>query len=304
MGKGTAPRYTRLGLEVALKFLPASFDYDPDRHARFLREARAASGPALATRGHLRHRRARGQSFIVMEYVEGELLARRIARGPLPGARRDRLRDAGSPTRSTRPTPVASCTGHQRVANLIVTARGSSRSRLRPSQVCRKAGGRGRQPLAHARVRPKETVAGAPRYRVLHVTEQALGAASTTVGPLFARVVLYECSPAPCRLRGGATEIIDRIVHDEPPALARFNYEVPADLDHIGAGAREGTRVPIPGGARCLHRPPQLVPPHARPGGQRRVRGSGARAADRPNAFPRRPRSRPLSIDDREPRSR
>ncbi|HTG17148.1 MAG TPA: protein kinase, partial [Blastocatellia bacterium] len=43
MGEVYLAEDTRLGRRVALKFLPASFQYDPDRRTRFLEEARATS---------------------------------------------------------------------------------------------------------------------------------------------------------------------------------------------------------------------------------------------------------------------
>src|SRR6185436_5143462 len=76
---------TRLGRQVALKFLPASYQYDPDRRDRFFKEARAASAlrsPYIAAIYDLgEHEEA---AFIVMEYVEGEMLSAKLARGPLP----------------------------------------------------------------------------------------------------------------------------------------------------------------------------------------------------------------------------
>jgi eukaryotic-like serine/threonine-protein kinase len=76
---------TRLGRKVALKMLPASYQYDAERRSRFLKEARTASAlrsPNIAAiydiGEHL------GAMFIVMEYVEGELLSRKISREPLP----------------------------------------------------------------------------------------------------------------------------------------------------------------------------------------------------------------------------
>src|SRR5215467_9363079 len=75
---------TRLGRPVALKFLPASYQYDPERRARFLREARAASAlssPNIAAIYDIGEHD--GSSFIVMEYVEGELLTAKLRRGPL-----------------------------------------------------------------------------------------------------------------------------------------------------------------------------------------------------------------------------
>jgi Tol biopolymer transport system component len=75
---------TTLGRRVALKILPPERVADPERRERFLREARAASAlnhPGIVTVHDLGN--AEGLDFIVMELVEGETLADRIARGPL-----------------------------------------------------------------------------------------------------------------------------------------------------------------------------------------------------------------------------
>src|SRR5262252_2061936 len=89
MGEVFRAEDTRLGRNVALKFLPASYQYDPDRRTRFMQEARATSAlrsphiVAIYDIGEYE-----GAIFIVMEYVEGEVLSIRLERGPLP------LRDA------------------------------------------------------------------------------------------------------------------------------------------------------------------------------------------------------------------
>ncbi|HEY6616368.1 MAG TPA: serine/threonine-protein kinase, partial [Vicinamibacterales bacterium] len=76
---------TRLGRQVALKFLNADRERDADSRARLLREARAASmlrSPNIAvTYEFVEHG---DLLFIAMEYVEGEVLSERIARGPVP----------------------------------------------------------------------------------------------------------------------------------------------------------------------------------------------------------------------------
>jgi serine/threonine-protein kinase len=85
MGEVYAARDNKLGRKVALKILPAAFAREADRLARFEREARvlaALNHPNIATLHGLD--RAGDQSFLVMELVEGDTLADRIARGPLP----------------------------------------------------------------------------------------------------------------------------------------------------------------------------------------------------------------------------
>ncbi len=86
-GMGEVWRATdeRLGREVALKVLPEGFADDPERHARFEREARVLASlnhPNIATCYGLEHLDDR--HVLVMELVEGEGLDKRIARGPIP----------------------------------------------------------------------------------------------------------------------------------------------------------------------------------------------------------------------------
>ncbi len=81
---------TKLGRDVALKILPASVTVDPERLSRFDREARTL---ALLNHPHIAQiygievlpaDTSGPRSALVMELVEGEDLAQRIARGPLP----------------------------------------------------------------------------------------------------------------------------------------------------------------------------------------------------------------------------
>ena len=77
---------TKLDRTVALKFLPPEVDADEKTRTQFLREARAASAmdhPNVGTI-HAIEETADGTSFIVMAYYDGETVAQRIRRGPLP----------------------------------------------------------------------------------------------------------------------------------------------------------------------------------------------------------------------------
>jgi serine/threonine protein kinase/Tol biopolymer transport system component len=85
MGEVYRARDTKLGREVAIKILPQEFANDRDRLARFQREARllaALNHPNIAHIHELEE--ADGHHYLVMELVEGETLADRISRGPLP----------------------------------------------------------------------------------------------------------------------------------------------------------------------------------------------------------------------------
>jgi Tol biopolymer transport system component/predicted Ser/Thr protein kinase len=76
---------TRLDRQVAIKVLPEAVRADPERTARFEREAKLLASlnhPNIA--GIYGLERANDEQFIVMELVEGETLADQIARGPIP----------------------------------------------------------------------------------------------------------------------------------------------------------------------------------------------------------------------------
>jgi serine/threonine-protein kinase len=85
MGEVYRARDTKLGRDVALKILSDSFARDPERVARFQREAQllaALNHPHIAAIHGMEE--ANGSQFLVLELVEGETLAEHIARGPLP----------------------------------------------------------------------------------------------------------------------------------------------------------------------------------------------------------------------------
>ena len=87
MGEVYRARDTKLGREVALKVVSESFAHDPDRIARFHREAQllaTLNHPHIATIHGLEE--AGGSQFLVMELVDGETLADRLKSGPLPVA--------------------------------------------------------------------------------------------------------------------------------------------------------------------------------------------------------------------------
>src|SRR5438876_10348215 len=85
MGEVYRARDTRLGRDVAIKILPPQFSSDPLRKQRFEQEAKTISTlnhPHICVLHDIGHQD--GVDYLVMECVEGETLAKRLEKGPLP----------------------------------------------------------------------------------------------------------------------------------------------------------------------------------------------------------------------------
>src|SRR5438093_323685 len=85
MGEVYRARDTKLKRDVAIKILPEEFSRDPDRVSRFQREAEVL---ASLNHSHIAAiyslEEANGSRLLVLELVEGQTLADRLKRGPLP----------------------------------------------------------------------------------------------------------------------------------------------------------------------------------------------------------------------------
>ena len=85
MGQVYQATDTKLNRQVALKILPEAFATDPDRLARFQREAQVLASLNHTNIGHIYGlEEAEGQQALVLELVEGPTLADRIKQGPIP----------------------------------------------------------------------------------------------------------------------------------------------------------------------------------------------------------------------------
>src|SRR6201997_5463794 len=85
MGEVYKAHDTKLGRDVAIKILPEAFAHDPERLARFQREAKMLASlnhPNIATIHGLEH--SNGTHFLIMELVAGETLAERIKKDGAP----------------------------------------------------------------------------------------------------------------------------------------------------------------------------------------------------------------------------
>jgi non-specific serine/threonine protein kinase len=240
MGEVYLAEDTRLGRQVALKFLPASYQYDSDRRERFFREARTASAlrsPYIAAIYDIGE--YEGASFIVMEYVEGQLLSAKLDRGPLAVCEAidvamqiaDALDEAHS---------LGIIHRDIKSSNLIITERGLVKvldfglAKI----VAHAASGvetesQNSGPTARL---GQETVTGVVLGTVSYMSpEQALGRSIDSRSDIFSLgVVTYEMLTGRLPFTGDSlTEVIDKIINQEPPAIARFNYSVPHELERI-----------------------------------------------------------------------
>jgi serine/threonine-protein kinase len=85
MGEVYLARDTRLDRQVAVKALPAHLAQDPDRLARFQREAKVLASlnhPGIGAIHGLEE--VNGHQYLILEFVEGETLADRLAQRPIP----------------------------------------------------------------------------------------------------------------------------------------------------------------------------------------------------------------------------
>jgi tetratricopeptide (TPR) repeat protein/TolB-like protein len=237
MGEVFRAEDTRLGRQVALKFLPASYQYDPDRRERFFKEARTVSAlrsPYIASIYDIGE--YEGSSFIVMELVEGELLSRALERGPIPVL--DAINIAMQVADALDEAHSLGITHRDiKSSNLIITERGlvkvldfglaKTTGNLlagvdNDSDPTRKLG--------------QETVTGLVLGTVSYMsTEQALGHPVDHRSDIFSLgVVTYEMLTGQLPFKGdSSTDTIDRILHQEPPSIARLNYGVPQELERI-----------------------------------------------------------------------
>ena len=224
---------TRLGRQVALKFLRAERERDGESRARLIREARAASllqSPNIAvTYDLVEHGEL---MFISMEYVEGELIAERVARGPLAVVE---AVDIAAQVASALEEAHGRNIIHRDIksANLVQTRRGlvkvldfglakmdlpgSNEASLRDT--------------SQFQVTAPGMVLGTMAYMA---PEQLRGDDVDYRVDLFSLgVVLYEMLTAQQPFRGKTiAEIFDRILHQDPEPMGR-SEEIPAELDLI-----------------------------------------------------------------------
>ena len=220
---------TRLGRKVALKVLPPNLAKDPSSLQRFLQEARLASALSHPNIAYIYEIGESGDThFLAMEYVEGESLNAKLAAGPLQtldlvsiGAQvADALEAAhekGIVHRDIKPANILVAPhGHVKVLDFGLAKLRTPSSANQETQVISTPG----------------AVIGTVHYMS---PEQALAQPVDHRSDIFSLgAVLYEMCTGRAPFAGNTpSETIARLLQGSFEAMARFNYDVPQELDRI-----------------------------------------------------------------------
>jgi len=235
MGEVWLAEDTRLGRKVAIKILPAEYAGDPDRLARFEREARAAAAlnhPHIAPVFDVGHED--GVHFMVQEHLEGRTLREAIAEGRMPLKTGLKLgleiaeglgaaHAEGIVHRDLKPDNVfVTPDGHAKILDFGLA---------KLTEVAAPSGG-------SASMSP--TVLGTMAGQMMGTAgymapEQVDGAGVDQRADIFAfGCVLYELATGQQAFRGkNLVETLHRVSNSDPEGLVTVDGALPADLQRI-----------------------------------------------------------------------
>ena len=207
---------------VALKFLPPNLMDSPELKERFLIEAQAAaalSHPNICVIHEVGE--DKGQSFMAMEYVEGETLRDRIKKGPLePGEAIGLVDQVAAGLEEAHGKGII----HRDVksANIMVTAKG--RVKVMDFGLAKLRGG--------SSLTKSQTTLGTIAYMS---PEQARGEELDQRTDIWSLgVVLYELLSGKLPFRGDHDQmVIYSILHKEPDSLAKLRPGLAPELDLV-----------------------------------------------------------------------
>jgi serine/threonine protein kinase len=234
MGEVFLAEDPRLERKAAIKFLPAELAADPERRRRFLKEARAASAlnhPHVCIVYEVGETDD-GLPFIAMEYIEGGSLdsVLKTRRLEIP-----RIVDLTAQVADALDAAHACRIVHRDIkpANISLNERGQVKvldfglAKRMPQESTDVLGTTASMPQTQS-----GQVLGTPSYMS---PEQALGKELDLRTDIFSvGVVLYELLTGQRPFTGANLgEILDKIVHAQPRAIARLNYDVPPELERI-----------------------------------------------------------------------
>ncbi len=253
MGVVYKAKDTRLGRNVALKFLPPEMASDKQALDRFQREARAASAlnhPNICTIYDVGE--AEGRSFIAMELLEGQTLKHRISGKALDAAL---VVEYGIQMADALDVAHGKGIIHRDIkpANIFITERGQvkildfglakvePKRQLATESTLETAGGTGPSGAGEIDLTSPGSSIGTVAYMS---PEQARGEDLDARTDLFSLgVVLYEMATGTLPFPGSSTAVIySGILNATPKLASKINAKSPAELDRIISKALEKDR--------------------------------------------------------------
>ncbi len=235
MGEVWRGRDTRLDRSVAIKILPAGFAQDDERRQRFEREAKAISSlnhPHICTLFDVGHE---GDThFLVMELLEGESLADRLQKGPLP---LDQVVKFGGQVADALDAAHKQGIVHRdlKPGNVMLTKTGA---KLLDFGLARSGAGLGgvsgstALPTDAKPLTSVGTILGTFQYMA---PEQLEGAEADPRTDIFALgALLYEMATGRRAFEGKSkTSLIAAILASQPPPISSVQPVMPPALDHL-----------------------------------------------------------------------
>ncbi|HEY5611402.1 MAG TPA: protein kinase, partial [Thermoanaerobaculia bacterium] len=237
---------TRLGRQVALKFVPQELAQDSATLQRFHREARAASAlnhPGICTVFAIEQHES--HHFIVMELLEGETLAERIRRHPFDV---ESLLEVGIQITDALESAHAKGIVHRdlKPANIFINSRSQVKILDFGLAKIDRAGTGAEGSAMVTAVRTEElTKAGATLGTVSYMSpEQARGQLTDARTDLFSLgTVLYQMATGVLPFQGETSAVIfEAILNREPSPVNQVNPSLPAELSRILGRALEKDR--------------------------------------------------------------
>ena len=234
MGEVYRARDTRLDRTVAIKILPEHISAKPQARERFEREARAVSSlnhPHICTLHDVGHQD--GIEYLVMEYLEGETLAQRLKKGPLPA---EQVLQYAIQITDALDTAHRHNVTHRdlKPGNIMLTKTGAKLLDFGLAKVREAEAVAGVTALA-TQTTPltgEGTILGTLQYMA---PEQLEGHEADARTDIFALgTVIYEMITGEFAFKGKShASLISAIMSSEPETTAKPEGKMPAGLDHV-----------------------------------------------------------------------
>jgi serine/threonine protein kinase/Tol biopolymer transport system component len=238
MGEVYKARDTRLNRTVAIKVLPEHFADRPQVHERFEREAKTIASlnhPHICTLYDMGHQD--GTDYLVMEYLEGETLAERLHRGPLPlrqflqyaidiADALDKAHRKGITHRDLKP------------GNIVLTKSGTKLidfglAKLRQEATSR-SGPLSTLPTVGVPLTAEGTILGTLNYMAPEQVEGKMEGIDARTDIFAFGVMVYEMATGKKAFEGkNQASVISAILKDDPPPISSLQPMTPPELDRV-----------------------------------------------------------------------